>query len=113
MRRRNLGLLAAAPLLAACMNGRIYHHTREPLDTNFDRTPVWNGSDQTGAGDVHHLHVPLSNVDVDVMWKSRAIGDIARRHGIAEICYADFETFSILGVWNEYTVHIYGKHAPE
>ena len=34
---------------------------------------------------------------------------IAKENGIETIYYADLETLSILGIWNQYTVHVYGK----
>ena len=100
--------LACLPLLSGCMTGHIYQHTFEPLSTNFDRTPACTG---TGQSDIDHLHIPLSSIDIDVLWDSNAIADAAKQGGIEEICYADFEEFSILGVWNEYTVHVYGHPA--
>ncbi len=109
MRARFTGALLAAPLLAGCITGKLYRHTSEPLDTNFDHTPVFSGANETGSASVDHVHVPLSSIDVDILWSSNAIGDVMKRSGLAEVYYADLETFSILGVWNQYTVHAYGK----
>jgi hypothetical protein len=44
-----------------------------------------------------------------IAWGSAAIGDRAKKEGMREVCYADLEIFSVLRVWNEYTVHVYGK----
>jgi hypothetical protein len=46
---------------------------------------------------------------IDVMWSSNAIGDIAKKNGIETIYFADLEVRRILYIWNQYTVHIYGK----
>ena len=59
----------------------------------------------SGAGDIKHLAVRM----VGVAWDSAAIGDIAHKQGLQELYFADLETFSILNVWNQYTVHVYGK----
>ena len=109
MRARITALIAALPLLSACMVGRIYQHTHEPLDLNLSGTPVFTGKDEVGSAAVSHVHVPLSSIDIDLLWESNAIGDVMRRHGLDEVYYADLETFSVLGIWNQYTVYAYGK----
>jgi len=40
---------------------------------------------------------------------SNAIGDIARKNGINTLYYADLETLSVLTIWRQYTVHVYGQ----
>lgn len=107
---RTLAAAAALPLLAACQTGLIYTHVTEPLSTNFDKTKVFAEPNEVAKGDVKHVSVPvLDGVSVDVTWNSNAIGDVAQRNGIDEIWYADLETLSILTIWNQYTVHVYGK----
>jgi len=46
---------------------------------------------------------------VDVRWGSNSIGEIAKENGFERVYFADMEKFSILGIWNKYTVHIYGQ----
>jgi len=46
---------------------------------------------------------------VDVLSDSNAIGDIAKQNGIETVYFADLETMSILIIWNQYTVHVYGQ----
>lgn len=112
MRFPKASLFAALPLLCGCVSGRIYTHTWEPLTTNFDKTPVYQ-SNGSGESDVRHLSIPTGYYSLDIVWHSNAIGDIAKRDGIEEICYADLESFSVLGIWNQYTVHVYGKAKPK
>jgi hypothetical protein len=38
-----------------------------------------------------------------------AIGDVAKKAGMKEICFAELETLSVLRIWSQYTVHVYGK----
>jgi hypothetical protein len=57
------------------------------------------------TGDIRHIQFSW----VGVAWDSNAIGDIARKRGINEIYFADLETLRVLTVWNQYTVHVYGK----
>ena len=104
MKRSCLFLLftAAVLLLAGCSPyGIVYTHIKKPLDTNMSRTLV---DDSAAQGDIKHIRVY-----VDVMWDSNAIGDIAKKHGIETVHYADMETLSVLGVWHQYTVHVYGR----
>ncbi len=79
----------------------IYYHTITPLDVNFEEAPVVQESEE---GDIRHLHYY-----VDVRWDSNAIGEIAREQGIDTVYYADLEVLSVLGIWNQYIVHVYGK----
>lgn len=111
-RMRIAAALCCAPLLSACIVGHIYQHTHEPLDLNLAQTPVFAAPDQRGESSVKHIHVPLTSLEIDLLWNSNAIGDVMKRNGLEEVHYADLETFSILGIWNEYTVYAYGKAAP-
>ncbi len=90
-----LCLVSCAPI------GIVYTHTKRPLDTNMSRTPTSNRNE---AGDLKHI-----SFYVNVMWDSAAIGDIAKENGINTIYFADLETLRILTIWNQYTVHVYGK----
>ncbi len=112
MRLPKASLLATLPLLCGCMSGLIYTHTWVPLSTNFNHTPVFQ-SNESGESDVRHLSIPAPYHSLDFLWHTNAIGDIAERDGIGEICYADYESFSVLGIWNQYTVHVYGKPKPK
>lgn len=101
--------ILCALLTCGCMRGMIYTHVTEPLTTRFDRTPVGNGSE--GEGDVKELRY---NLYLRVLWDENSIGTIAKESGFDEIYYADLETFSVLGIWNQYRVHVYGtKKASE
>ncbi len=96
-------ILATVLMLTGCgTTGIIYTHVTTPLDTNMSLTPSGVSEDE---GSIRHLVLgPLH-----FMWDSNAIGDIAKEHGIETVYYADLEVLSILGIWNEYTIHIYGK----
>lgn len=97
-------LLLAVPLLCGggCVNGLIYTHTIVPLTKDYHATPVPGGG---GRGDTKHLQLSY----VNVMWDSNGIGDVARQLGLQEIDYADLERLSILGIWTQEWVHVYGR----
>ena len=94
---------AFALLFSGCM----YVHTIQPLTLNMDRTPV-AGAEKEGSLKLITFP-PLSGAYQLVAWDSAAIGDIARKQGMQEVYFADLETLSILRLWNQYTVHVYGK----
>jgi hypothetical protein len=95
-------VLTAMLLVSGCMSGVIYTHTWLPLTTDMDHTRVVSTE---GAGDIKHIAIYMASV----AWDSAAIGDIAKKQGLHELYFADLETFSVLRVWNQYTVHVYGK----
>jgi hypothetical protein len=90
-------------LACGCMHGLVYTHVTRPLTTHFNRTPVGDGF--IAEGDVKELRY---NAYLRVLWDENSIGSIAKEAGFREIYYADLETFSVLGVWNQYRVHVYG-----
>ena len=104
MKKIALALTAfgAALLIAGCTTGIIYTHTQQPLTLDMHTTPIVSNS---AAGDIKHIQVSF----VGVAWDSAAIGDIAKKHGLKEVYFADLETLSVLRIWNQYTVHVYGQ----
>ena len=95
--------------LCGCLSGAVYTHTFMPLTTNFHETPVFTRKLETGESDIKDLRIPWP-VSMEIKWHSNAIGDIAKREGIEEICYADIEHLSVFfSIWRQDTVHIYGK----
>ena len=94
-------LLTVLMFTGCASTGILYTHVITPLDTNMSQTP--SGVAQ-GEGEVKELALYVS-----VLWDSNTIGDIAKEHGIETVYYADIEVLRILGIWSEYTVHVYGK----
>ncbi|MBI1852708.1 MAG: hypothetical protein HYR85_20395 [Planctomycetes bacterium] len=100
-RLKGFVLAAAVALTPGCI-GILYRHTTEPLDENFRKTPA--GVTKSGHGDVKEIRYYAS-----VTWDTNGIGDIAKANGINTVYYADLETLSVLGIWTQRTVHIYGE----
>lgn len=96
--------LAVIVLLSGCSVGLVYTHTWQPLTLDMHDTKVVSTS---GAGDVKHL--VLIYPQYSAAWDDAAIGDIAKKHGLNELYYADLEYLSVLRIWNQYTVHVYGR----
>ena len=111
MRLARTAILAALLPLCGCVSGLLYTHTYMPLTINFNETPVFTHKLETGESDVKDLRIPWP-VSMDIKWHSNAIGDIAKREGIDEICYADIEHLSVFfAIWRQDTVHVYGRAA--
>jgi hypothetical protein len=108
MRRiaRLAALLAVLQVLPSCVVGLVYTHVKVPLDRDMWDTPVFRERVETGKQDQKVIRYYVS-----VEWDSNAIGPIAKKYGIEEIQYADVETLSVLGLWTQRWVHIYGTAA--
>jgi len=94
--------IALLIMVSGCGAGIIYTHTYAPLSTDLDRTPLVQGEK---TGDIKHIQLG----QIGVAWDSVAYGDIARKNGMNVLYFADLETFKILNIWNQYTVHLYGR----
>lgn len=100
-------VLVAALLVSGCATGLLYTHTMQPLTLDMHRTPV---SQTEKTGSIKMISFPRFGGESRlVAWDSAAIGDVAKKQGLKEVYFADVETFSILSIWNEYTIHVYGK----
>ncbi len=99
--RRHLGiaLLPLAFVLTSC--GIIYTNITEPLDVNLNNTPVFDSGSEGDTKEIRYY--------VSIEWDSNGIGDIAKKKGLTEVHYADINTLSVLGVWTQRTVTVYGK----
>lgn len=96
-------LLAVLGITPGCLSGALYHHTTVPLDVNLDETPV-HREDAEGSWKTFQYYVRFD-------WGSDAPGEIAREYGFTRIYYADLETLSVLGLWTQRTVHVYGERS--
>jgi hypothetical protein len=88
--------------------GCLYTHVTQPLDVNFDNTPVHDGRRGDEAWNTLRIPVSLFLV-IQVDWGTDAIGDAAREAGMTTIHYADLETLSVLGIWTQRWAVVYGE----
>ena len=99
--------LAIAALLMLFLSGCIYVHTRQPFTVNMDRTPVSSVEKQ---GTVKLISFPYYGGTAQLAaWGDAAIGQVEKEQGMQEVYFADLEIFSVLRIWNEYTLHVYGN----
>jgi len=102
-------VLTLTLLLTGCSNGvlfnsGLYSHTVEPLTFNRNPTEVERNI-QRANGDISHIQFEIA-----ILWGTNGIGDVARKHGIETVYYADIEKLRVLfGIWQEDIVHVYGR----
>ena len=94
--------IAFTLVLAGCTPGILYTHTVQPLTINQLQTPV---TGIEGQSEIKHIQLSYFGI----MWGDTALGDVAREKGLKELYYADLEYLSVLTIWRQYTVHLYGK----
>ena len=97
-----LAVLISLLLISGCAQGLIYTHTVEPFTLNMHNTPVVSGKEK---GDTKQLTIYY----LRFKWDDNSIGSIAKERGFTELYYADHEILSILGIWRQDFVNLYGK----
>ena len=111
--------LLLLPALAACglvanatdysLRGMIVKKVRRPLTMNLHETPAPLPEAPPTNGRIIKIKEPFSSAGVYVELNSTAIGDVAKRHGITTLYFADIEVFSVLGIWTTTTLYLYGE----
>lgn len=87
--------------------GIIYTDTIQPLCKDLRGTTL--GS-KTASGSSKRVEIPTTRVDIGAEWDSRAIGDIAKEHGISTVYTCESRRQSVLfGLWRRDEVIIYGE----
>ena len=110
-RSLQLGVVGGLFILTSCSPGLVYRHFTKPLSTSFSNTPVYRVDADPDSVAVRHVVIPVGGLgtSVDFLKDQTALVDLARKHGLKEVYYADLEEFSIMGVWTTYAVHAYGE----
>lgn len=98
-----------AAVISGCgmiSRGILYTDTTQPLCKDARGTIL---GDVTSRGSSKRLQIPTTRVDIGAEWDSRAIGDIAREHGMKTVYACDSRRQSILfGLWRRDEVIVYG-----
>lgn len=106
-----LMLLLTAWLCAGCSVNRpiglIYTNIKVPLTENLNVTPVPGSGPNSGR--TLEIREPVTGVGISAKVDSNAIGDIAGKHGMQTLYFADQQIFSILGIWNSNRTILYGE----
>ena len=86
--------------------GALYTRVKLPLTTDLNQTPA---AVDIGSGKIVRIKEPLSSYGIYAEFNSNAIGEIAKRHGLKTVYYADVERLSILGIWRHDEVIVCGE----
>ncbi len=87
--------------------GLIYTDTTQPLCKDARGTIFGT---KTASGSSKRVEIPTTRVDIGAEWDSRAIGDIAKEHGISTVYACESRRQSVLlGLWRRDEVIIYGE----
>ena len=100
------GCLAVGRVDSSILRGKIFTHVRIPYTIDLHNTPV---TDIPSDGKIIRIKEPVSGYGFYTELNSNAIGEIAKKHGISKVYFADLEIFSVLGVWRHEKLHIYGE----
>jgi len=107
-------LLTALVLCGGCFGwrapvvppvGLIYTHYRAPLTADATDFTI------SGRGGMAHtmtVREPLLTGQ-GVAWAEAAVREAAQEGGLHSVDYADYEVYSILGVYSRFTVRVYGR----
>jgi len=100
------GCLTFGGMSSDSLKGRVFKFVRVPLTINLDNTPsmIFHAN-----GKILKIKAPFSGQGFYAEFNSNAIGDIAKKHGLKKVYFADIEIFSILGIFKYKEVHIYGE----
>jgi hypothetical protein len=90
----------------AVLVGAVYTRVKFPLTTDLNQTPA---AVDTGNGKIVRIKEPFSGYGIYAEFNSNAIGEIAKRHGLKTVYYADIERLSILGIWRHDEVIVCGE----
>jgi hypothetical protein len=113
-------LLLSFPVFGGCaalgkvdegiLRGYVYKRVRVPFTSDLHRSPA---SATPAHGKIIQVKEPISGYGIYAEFSSNAIGEIAKRHGLTTVYFADKEIFSILGVWRHDKIFVYGEKAAE
>lgn len=106
--------LVLALLLGGCASGLLYTRTTFPLDTDFADTPsrIDREAPPEPSEGWKTITIPVGfwlGADLSIDWGDASIARALEEAGIETVHYADVETFSVLLVWTERRVRVYGE----
>ncbi len=100
--RASLAALALATSGCAPI-GILYSNTTVPLDVDYDELPI---SHQGDGGDTRGVQYYIR-----VEWGDVSIGELAEKYDFDRIHYADVRILSVLTIWRQRFVTIYGERS--
>jgi hypothetical protein len=100
-----VGLIASVLLLTGCYYspvvppiGVVFSDVKAPMDTELDSTDMGTKSGEAETCSILGL----------VSWGDASIEEAAKNGGLQTVKHADYEFFTVLGVYSTYTTVVYG-----
>ena len=100
------GCMSPRGIGRSSLTGIVYTHIKIPLSADLVNSPVVVVHSD---GKILQVKEPVSGFGLYAEWDSNAIADLAQRHGLKTVYFADMEIFSILGIWTHRKVYVYGE----
>ena len=88
--------------------GALFAQIKAPLTTSFNGNATGAGTSKTSRSATKFVNIPIGG-SWTFSWDEAAIGKIAADAGMTSVSYADYEFFNILGLWETFTVNVYGN----
>ena len=85
--------------------GALFTAYSAPITTDFADTPVQG---RTGEASTLYVRIPVSSL-LQFAFGDASLETAARRAGISQIHYADYEILEVLGVFGEFKVRVHGE----
>ena len=105
-----LAAWAIGLLLTGCgrfPRGLLYTDYIEPLCQNIRGKEL---GEKIVAGSTKGIEIPLTRLNLSTEWSSRAIGDVAKKHGIETVNGCDIRReYYVLGIWRREELLVYGN----
>lgn len=87
--------------------GFLYANFRAPLTVDLGGVDLTKAR-KASASKTQFFHEPFLT-HAEIAWGDASIARIAEQGGIRNVAYADYEYMNILGIYSEFTVHVYGE----
>ena len=98
-------IILIALLMTGCSPGRLFTNITRPYTINFNDTP--EGTKTCRVID-HKIKEPITRVGVSGEWSSATIDSAMHKTGMTNVYYADVKEISVLGVYRQKTLILYG-----
>jgi hypothetical protein len=90
--------------------GLLYSDYKAPLSTRFRDIPVGTSVTKQSSDTVKSFIIPfILGGFIGFTWDEAMIQEIADEGGIEEIAYADYDFMTILSIYSELTINVYGN----
>jgi len=88
--------------------GMLFVDVKAPLTAEFNATPVGANLKKVSKTQTGFFR-DFIFTGGGFAWDDVAIAEIARRGGIQEVAYADYELMNILSIYGTFTINVYGN----